>query len=82
MHNISSMRLRLQELQETDPKAQKLRQYVREGYKEVDEVLHHQDLLFVPEAIRMELISRQYDDLLSTYFGIKKTCKLLAEKYF
>ena len=30
----------------------------------------------------MELISRYYDNPLAGYFGIKKTCKFLARKYF
>ena len=70
------MRLRLQELQETDSEAQKLRS--KEGYKEVEGVLHHQGLPFVPEAIRTELISRHHNDLLAGHFGIEKIRKLLA----
>ena len=76
------MRLRLQELQETNSKAQELRQQGREEYKEVDGVLHHQGLLFVPEAIRIELISRHHDDPLVGHFGIEKTRELLARKYY
>lgn len=45
-------------------------------------MLHHQGLLFEPKAIRIELISRYYDDPLFGYFGIKKTRELLARKYF
>ena len=30
----------------------------------------------------MELISRHHDDLLAGHFGIEKTCKLLAKKYY
>ena len=80
--SIGSIRLYLQELQETDSKAQELRQKAREGYKEVDGVLNYQGLFFVPEAIRMELISRHHDNPLAGHFGIKKTRKLLARKYF
>ena len=72
------MRLRLQELQETDSEAQELRS--KEGYEEVEGVLHHQGLPFVPEAIRTELISRHHDDPLAGHFGIEKTCELLARK--
>ena len=78
--SIGSMRLRLQELQETDSEAQELRS--KEGYEEVEGVLHHQGLPFVPEAIRTELISRHHDDPLAGHFGIEKTCELLARKYF
>ena len=73
------MRLRLQELQETDSEAQKLRS--KKGYKEVKRVLHHQGLLFVPKAIQTKLISRHHNNLLAGYFDIKKTYKLLAQKY-
>ena len=76
------MRLRLQELQETDFEAQKLRQQVRKSYEEVDGVLHHQGLPFVPEVIRIELISRHHNDPLAGHFDIEKTCKLLARKYY
>ena len=78
--NIGSMRLRLQELQVTDSKAQELRS--KEDYKEVEGVLHCQSLLFVPKAIWTKLISRYHNDPLAGHFGIKKTCKLLAQKYF
>ena len=45
-------------------------------------MLHHQGLPFVPEAIRMELISRHHDDPLAGHFGIEKTRELLARKYY
>ena len=45
-------------------------------------MLHHQGLPFVPKAIRMELISRHHDNPLTSHFGIEKTRKLLAPKYF
>ena len=59
-----------------------MRQQGREGYEEVDGVLHHQGLPFVPKAIRTKLISRHHDDPLAGHFGIKKTRELLAQKYF
>ena len=74
------MRLRLQELQETNSKAQKLRS--KEGYEEVKGVLHYQGLSFVLKTIRIELISRHHNNPLAGHFGIKKTCGLLAQKYF
>ena len=78
--SIGSMRLRLQELQEADSEAQELR--TKDGYQDIDGVLHHQGLPFVPEAIRMELISRHHDDPLAGHFGIEKTRELLARKYY
>ena len=74
------MRLRLQELQEIDSEAQEL--WTKNGYQDIDGVLHHQGLPFVPDAIRMELISRHHDDSLAGHFGIEKTRELLARKYY
>ena len=78
--NIGSMRLRLQELQEIDSEAQELR--IKDGYQDIDGVLYHQSLLFVPKAIWIELISRHHDDPLAGHFSIEKICELLAQKYF
>ena len=77
---IGSMKLRLQQLQETDSEAQELQS--KEGYKEVEGVLYHQGLLFVPKTLWTKLISRHYNDPLAGHFGIKKTCELFAQKYF
>ena len=74
------MRLRLQGLQETDSEAQELR--TKDGYQDIDEVLHHQGLFFVPKAIWIKFISRHHDDPLAGRFGIEKTYELLARKYF
>ena len=76
------MRLRLQELQKTDHKAQELRQQKADAYEEIKEILHHLGLPFVPKAIQMELISHHHDNLLDGHFGIEKTRKLLAQKYY
>ena len=78
--SIGSMRLRLQELHESDFEDQELR--TKDGYRDIDGVLHHQGLPFVSETIRTELISRHHDNPLAGHFGIEKTCKLLAQKYF
>ena len=53
------MKLRLSELQESDPEAQELKskEQLPDGWEDIDGVLHHQGLLFVPEVIRTELIS-------------------------
>ena len=78
MASISSMRLWLQELSKNYSENQKLRKQGRERYEEVDEVLHHQGLLFVHKAIQIELINRHYNNPLAGHFGIEKTRKLLA----
>ena len=78
--SIGSIRLRLQELQEINSEAQKSRQ--KHGYQEIDGVLYYQGLFFASKAIRMKLISRHYDDPRADHFGIEKTHKLLAKKYY
>ena len=76
------MKLRLEELQKAKSKAQELRQQKANGYKEIDEIFHHQGLPFIPKVIQTERISHYQDNLLAGHFGIKKTCKLLARKYY
>ena len=76
------MRLRLQKLQEVNSEAQELRQQKADSYKEFNKIFHHQDLLFVSKAIWIELISRHHNNTLAGYFGIEKTCELLAQKYY
>ena len=78
------MRLRLQELQKENKQARKLRaeQPVKDGWKDINDVLHHQGLPYVSEIIRTELISRHHADLLVGHFGIEKTRKLVARKYY
>ena len=78
------MSLRLLELQESDPEAQKLKskEQLPDGWEDIDGVLHHQGLPFVPEVIRTELISQHYDDALVGHFGIDKTKDLVSQKYY
>ena len=45
------MRLKLQELLEANREVQELRKQKADGYEKIDEILHHQGLLFVPKAI-------------------------------
>ena len=50
---MGKISLKLVKLQELNAKAQKIRDAgeVEEGYKEVNGVLHHQRLPFIPEII-------------------------------
>ena len=79
---ISSMRLRLQQLWEIDFETQKLKQKEQKDYKKINRVLYYQDLLFLPNVIWIKLINRHHNNSLIGHFGIKKTCKLLAQKYY
>ena len=54
------MRLRLPELQAEDQAAREIRQQgLKEGWTEIEGVLHFQGLPYVPEIIRTELISNK-----------------------
>ena len=74
--------MRLQELQAENEQARRTRAEHSEGWDNINGVLHHQDLSYVPEIIRMELISRHHDNPLASHFGIKKTRELVARKYY
>ena len=45
-------------------------------------MLYHQDLFHVPEIIQKKLISKHHNNLLASYFGIKKINKFVAQKYY
>ena len=81
--SIGAIRLRLSELQELDMEAWKIGvEGLKNDYEEVDGVLHHQGLPFIPEVIQTELINRHHDDLLGENFGINKTKDLVDRKYY
>ena len=81
--SINAMRLRLLELQKSDNEAQKIRaEKLKDDYEEIDRVLHYQGLLFVPEAIRTDLINRYHNDPLAGHFGVNKTRELVDRKYY
>ena len=80
--SISGIRLRLQELQAKNEQAWKTRAEHSEGWDNINGVLHHQSLPYVPEILRTELISRHHDDPLAGHFGIEKIRELIAQKYY
>ena len=57
--SIGGMRLRLSELQESDPEAQELKskEKLPDGWEDINGVMYYQGLPLVPEAIRAKLIS-------------------------
>ena len=55
---------------------------LKNRYKEIDEVLHHQGLPFILEVIQTKFINRHYDDSLAGHFGIDKTRELIGRKYY
>ena len=55
---------------------------LKEGWEDIDRVLHCQGLSYVPEIIRTKLISRHHDNPLVGHFGIEKMRELVAWKYY
>ena len=77
------MRLWLAKLYEWDNKVQKIRvERLKNGYEEIDRVLYHQRLPFIPEVIQTKLISQHHNDFLAGYFGVNKTNDFVGRKYF
>ena len=78
------MRLRLSELQEKNEEKKRLRgsEGLPEDWEDVEGVLQYRGLPYVPEMIRLEVISRHHDDPLAGHFGIDKTRELIRRKYY
>ena len=75
--------MRLLELQDNDKEAMKLRsKELLEGWENIEQILHYQGLPYVLKVIRSELINKHHDYPLTGHFGIEKTCKLVARKYY
>ena len=82
--SIGSMRFRLQEHQDEDDQARKVRtkQSGNANWQDVKGILYHQGLLYILEIIRMKLISKHHDNPLAGHFRIEKTRELVAWKYY
>lgn len=52
------------------------------GWEDIERILHYQNLLYILTIILTELINYHYNNLLARYFEIKKTYKLIAQKYY
>ena len=74
--------MKLAELQKLDEEGRKIKTEGLERYEEVEKVLHHQGLLFVPEVIQTELISQHNNNPSAGHFGINKTRELIGRKYY
>ncbi len=75
--------MRLPELQNINKKAKKLRtEGLLESWKDINQVLSYQSLLYVLKVICLELISRHHNDCRISYFDIEKTQELIARKYY
>lgn len=52
------------------------------GWKDNEGVFQYQGLSYISKIIRSELISCNYNNLLVKHFGLNKTQKLIAKKYY
>ena len=80
--SIGRIKLRLAKLQESDKEIQKIRVEGLYEYKNVNRMLHHQGLPFVPKIIWIELISWNHNNPLVGHFGIDKTKEFIDRKYY
>ena len=80
--STGDIRLKLAGLQESDKKAWKSKAEGLNEYEELDGILYHQGLPYIPEIIWIKLISWHYDNLLARLFGINKTKELVSRKYY
>ena len=78
------MGLWLSELQENDEETKIFRGAAgfSESWEDVKGVLQYQELSYVPEIIRSEVISCYHNDLLVGHCGIDKTRELVGWKYY
>ena len=69
-------------MQDGDEHARKLRAgQLAKDWQNINGMLHHQGLSYVPEIIRAELISRYHNDPLAGHFCIEKIHELISQKY-
>ena len=70
-------------MQESYPKMKELKSKdLPESWKNVEDILHHQGLLYVLEVIYSITLSRSHDNLLAKHFKIDKINELVARNHF
>lgn len=75
--------MKLLKLQNDYKKTKKLRvKRLLEDWKNIEEIFYYQDLPYVLKIICFEQITKHYDNLLTGYFEIKKTQKLITQKHY
>ena len=55
---------------------------LKEGWEEIDGVLHREGRPYLSEIIRTEILSRHNDDPLASHFGVEIIRELVARKYY
>lgn len=79
--NIKDMRFELTEFYIDNKQAKKISFVgLRDGWEDIDGVLQHSSLSYLPEIICPKLSSCYYNDLLKSHFDRKKTKKLIFQK--
>ncbi len=77
------MRMKFPQLQNDDKEVKKLRlEKLPEGCEDIKEVLYYQGLLYTSKVICSDIINKYHKDPLTSHFGIEKTQKLIARKYY
>lgn len=69
-------------LQKRDLEIRKLKKNLLEDWKDIEGILYYQSLSYISKIILSKIISCYYDDLLASYFKIKKTKELIYRRYF
>lgn len=55
---------------------------MKEDKENINEILYFQDLLYISKIIYTKLINWHHNNLLAGYLRIKKTQKLVTQKYY
>ena len=77
------MKLRLPDLQSDNNQARKLQAAERpKRWEDIEEVLQYGGFSYILEIIWLELINWHHDNPLAGHFGIDKTQKVIARKYY
>lgn len=71
--SIDKICLRITQLQVNNKQAKEIRVKIKEGWKDVNEILYFQTLSYVLEIIYIELISQDHKYLFTSYFSIKNS---------
>ena len=80
----ASLRSRFIAALQNDPLAQKVRENPTAPWSWQDDLLLHDNLVYVPhdDALRVELMQTHHDDSLAGHYGVAKTLELLTRNYY
>ena len=78
----SSLRSRFITALETDPLAKQYRDNPPHPWSWQDDLLLHDNLIYIPDDLRIELMQMHHDDPLAGHYGVAKTIELLLRNYY